>query len=85
MGRGFGLVTLQSRRTRKNEKRREGEKKRNTAAERKARVWEGGAGDASIYSKGAWSDDVTADRAAARAGRSRAAARGEGRERKRKA
>lgn len=48
-------------------------------------MWEGGAGDASIYSKWAWSGDVTAIRAAARVGRSRAEARGEGRERKRKA
>lgn len=86
MGREFGLVTLQSRRTRKDEKRqRRREKKGNTAAELKAGVWEGGAGDASIYSKGAGSDDVTAGRAAARAGRSRTAARGKGRERKRKA
>lgn len=37
VGRGFGLVTLQSRRPRKDEKRQRWRKKRNTAAERKAR------------------------------------------------
>lgn len=67
--------TPQSSRARKEERSRAGrrrpgrEKRKHRGRELSQRVWEGGTGDASIYSQGAGPVDVTDGRAAAREGR----------------